>query len=1112
MTFRFSAFVIILGIALSFFFLQINKNNSKQNGHWEVDVEIPLENNVKVTKYHSKKTQLKVTIVDVPTPIVNGYFVLATEANDNFGCPHVLEHMIFLGSDDYPYKGIIDSIANRCLGTGTNAWTATDHTAYTVSTAGTEGFLNILPVFIDHILFPTLTEDGFKTEIHHIDENGEDNGVVYNEMKGTENTPESLTYHALTRMIFKNTSFASETGGKVSDLRNLKLETVKEFHEKYYRSSNLELIITGKIQPEEIFERLGKIENKIISKQEGALYKNDTSQPNEISERPFSTRVPKFLKSEEKTIVFPEDDEESTGLVSISQRIGKYSDFELTNSMIILWSYLTSSTISPLQQALVEIEDPYCTIIDYSFLEFSETASLISFEGVPKKKLKSIQEKFFEILNKELDKGIDLERIRIIIKNSKLKYLKLFETSPQSLIVNELIKDFLYGNQANDYFELQETLRVIEITDNLIAKPQDYWNNLLNDKIINEPYATVISEPSKEKSTQDQTMEKERLLKQKEGLGEERLEELQRKLKNSIKINNIEAPKEVLLEFQIPNVNKIELISIPFQINEELNKNYFDHTMSKKLYNHLKLTKINNNDTSNGILPIWNQFDHIDSLFVTIRVIIDTTHLPANYRKYLTLYKDISFKSPIVRDDQIIDQEQFIKDLEKDTISYSTQIGFGGSGSFMTGAFGQYFIFTISGEISKYQLLIDYLKENIWNTFFTAEKLKIAAQNLIIDVDTFKRNGISIALESLRYKIFNKEKSNHVATNFMLQQKFLTDFLKQLDENEEETIQEFTKFRDLLVSNLTNFKIHVTSNLFKIENPKLPWISNSFIPKKIFDFDDPKNNQERLQKSYPISNNYVYSAELLNSNCIEKSDQSKEGGETIANNDEKNEFIEKNLIGKTKNNIIIGLGSIDSGYSAHVANSISAYDDQDYPALLVTIEYLSTMNSFIWKRIRGQGLAYGAGIFSIPEQGNLYFYLYRSGNIALAYREALQIFQSLIDGELKFDDDEIDSAKSSLYSSIIKNLETPSHASVQNLINNFKKIPNYSQYILNRIQQVSKEEMIHVLKTHLIKLFEDDANSFIILNPLKAEETFEGLQDIVKEVQNVESLEKFYFD
>lgn len=35
--------------------------------------------------------------------------------------------------------------------------TDTDHTAYTVQTAGSEGFLNLLPIYVDHLLYPTLT-------------------------------------------------------------------------------------------------------------------------------------------------------------------------------------------------------------------------------------------------------------------------------------------------------------------------------------------------------------------------------------------------------------------------------------------------------------------------------------------------------------------------------------------------------------------------------------------------------------------------------------------------------------------------------------------------------------------------------------------------------------------------------------------------------------------------------------------------------------------------------------------------------------------------------------------------------------------------------------------
>lgn len=55
-------------------------------------------------------------------------------------------------------------MANRCLASRTNAWTDTDHTCYTVYTAGSSGFINILPVYMDHILFPTLREEDFLTE------------------------------------------------------------------------------------------------------------------------------------------------------------------------------------------------------------------------------------------------------------------------------------------------------------------------------------------------------------------------------------------------------------------------------------------------------------------------------------------------------------------------------------------------------------------------------------------------------------------------------------------------------------------------------------------------------------------------------------------------------------------------------------------------------------------------------------------------------------------------------------------------------------------------------------------------------------------------------------
>ena len=68
------------------------------------------------------------------------------------------------------------------MGAQTNAWTARDHTCYTIGTAGPDGFLNILPVYIDHIFYPTLRKEDFITEVHHVTGEGTDAGTVYSEM------------------------------------------------------------------------------------------------------------------------------------------------------------------------------------------------------------------------------------------------------------------------------------------------------------------------------------------------------------------------------------------------------------------------------------------------------------------------------------------------------------------------------------------------------------------------------------------------------------------------------------------------------------------------------------------------------------------------------------------------------------------------------------------------------------------------------------------------------------------------------------------------------------------------------------------------------------------
>ena len=63
-------------------------------------------------------------------------------------------------------------------------------------------------------------ESAYVTEVHHVNREGEDAGVVYCEMQGCENTGENRTHLALIRAMYPGAcGYKSETGGMLENLR-----------------------------------------------------------------------------------------------------------------------------------------------------------------------------------------------------------------------------------------------------------------------------------------------------------------------------------------------------------------------------------------------------------------------------------------------------------------------------------------------------------------------------------------------------------------------------------------------------------------------------------------------------------------------------------------------------------------------------------------------------------------------------------------------------------------------------------------------------------------------------------------------------------------------------
>lgn len=253
---------------------------------------------------------MRMVVVDQEGPTIHGSFVLATEIHDDSGAPHTLEHLCFLGSKNYRYKGVLDKIANRAYA-DTNAFTATDHTEYILDSAGWEGFAQILPVYLEHLIAPTLTDASCYTEVHHVDGSGNDAGVVYSEMQGRENNPDLLMFLKSKRMLYPvDVGFRYETFGVMESLRVLTADRIRKYHKDVYRPQNLCIVLVGEVDHENLLDIMENFESTILE---------DIPMLTAPYQRPWidSKQASVLDRSSTEIVAFPEDDE-SSGEIQIS--------------------------------------------------------------------------------------------------------------------------------------------------------------------------------------------------------------------------------------------------------------------------------------------------------------------------------------------------------------------------------------------------------------------------------------------------------------------------------------------------------------------------------------------------------------------------------------------------------------------------------------------------------------------------------------------------------------------------------------------------------------------------------------------------------------------------
>ncbi|CAG8970962.1 hypothetical protein HYALB_00000943 [Hymenoscyphus albidus] len=747
---------------------------------------------VSITQYVSERTGMHVVVTDQKGPKVNGYFTLATEILDDSGSPHTLEHLVFMGSRSYQYKGLLDKLASRAY-SNTNAWTATDHTAYTLETAGWEGFAQILPVYLEHVILPTLTDEGCYTEVHHIDGEGNDAGVVYSEMQGVQNTGGEIMDIRARRLLYpENVGFRYETGGLMENLRVLTADRIRAFHKEMYQPKNLCLVLVGEIDQDELLQILEEFEDSII---------DDIPAPDAPFKRPWvdSPQPPALKETIVEAVTFPEEDE-TMGEISIGMFGPDCNSPVETAALTVLLTYLAGSSISILENIMVEKEE-LASAIYQQWDARPNTVIWLQPSGVATEKLAHVEKRLFEILQDVTSNPLDMKYMLDCIRRERRR-VKFQAESSTSFYADGIINDFLFGSRDGSTLKDMSTLAEF---DTLETWTDPQWRDFLGKWVTNAPHISLLGTPSKEMAEKIKTSEEERLAARRKELGPEGLAKLAEKLKEAVAKNDTEIPASVLQKWPVPGVDSIHFI---------------ESTTARSGLSK-KLGKPSNNiqtiiDKSSEDIPLFVQFEHVPSNFVHITVLLGTSQVATEHRPLLPLFMDNFFNTPVVKDGKKIEFEQVVTELEQDTVSYS--INGGGRVGYSEGLVIQFVV-----ERDKYATAIEWIRTMMFDSIFDETRLKAGISKILAEVPESKRSGNSM-MNAVDSMIHMDKDSNLKARGTLVKAVYMKRLKSLLAKEPEVVIGWLESLRKSLFT-FQNMRALVITNIEQLPNPVDSWKS-----------------------------------------------------------------------------------------------------------------------------------------------------------------------------------------------------------------------------------------------------------------------------------------------
>ncbi|HEY1405499.1 MAG TPA: pitrilysin family protein [Spirochaetota bacterium] len=157
------------------------------------------------------------------------------EKASEYGYAHFVEHMLFKGTEKFTAKEIAQTVDR--VGGQHNAATNREYTCY---------YINVVSDYLELSL--NLLSDMYYNSLIDPEEIEKEKGVVLEEMRMYDDTPDELIHDIFMDAMFKNHPIGHPIIGNEESIKSMTRESLLAFYDTHYYSQNTVLVIAGRFE------------------------------------------------------------------------------------------------------------------------------------------------------------------------------------------------------------------------------------------------------------------------------------------------------------------------------------------------------------------------------------------------------------------------------------------------------------------------------------------------------------------------------------------------------------------------------------------------------------------------------------------------------------------------------------------------------------------------------------------------------------------------------------------------------------------------------------------------------------------------------------------------